>query len=208
MRICEWCSSEIGVERKATAKTCSDGCRDQRRMQRARDHATAKYIPRPKALPERDCAHCETSFQPYRESGKFCSRRCQWNSRTVASRPRVRPCIRCGTDTPTRPGKPVCTDCKVDKRDPARAKAREQRRRLNLYGLTQEQYDSMWADQGERCAICRTDTPTTKGWAIDHCHTTGTVRGLLCQPCNLALGQFQDDPAVIRSAARYLETAA
>lgn len=39
---------------------------------------------------------------------------------------------------------------------------------------------------------------------IDHDHRTGKVRGILCQACNLGLGKFRDDPALIKSAIRYL----
>lgn len=57
------------------------------------------------------------------------------------------------------------------------------------------------------CDICATDKPCTR-WGtfqIDHCHRTGRFRGMLCENCNKALGLFDDDPATIRQAARYLE---
>jgi len=40
---------------------------------------------------------------------------------------------------------------------------------------------------------------------VDHCHTTGEVRGLLCNRCNTGIGQFKDNPNILRSAARYLD---
>lgn len=74
------------------------------------------------------------------------------------------------------------------------------------YGLTPEDFDALLASQGERCAICRSDDPGTKGmWHVDHCHDAGTVRGLLCSACNIGLGQFKDRPDVLRAAADYLE---
>lgn len=51
------------------------------------------------------------------------------------------------------------------------------------------------------CAICMTRPPVH----IDHDHETGKVRGMLCFPCNAALGQLQDDPTIIRRAAEYVE---
>ena len=74
------------------------------------------------------------------------------------------------------------------------------------YGLTVEQYDAILKSQGGRCAICRAERPDsrTKQWHVDHCHATGKVRGLLCGQCNLGLGQFRDDPALLRQAIKYL----
>jgi len=59
----------------------------------------------------------------------------------------------------------------------------------------------MLADQGGSCAICRT-APAVH---VDHDHETGAVRALLCFNCNGGLGQFRDDPVVLRAAADYVE---
>lgn len=78
--------------------------------------------------------------------------------------------------------------------------------RMRNYGVTPEQYEAMLEVQANRCAICRTDTPGGKGtWHVDHCHDSKAVRGLLCHHCNIMLGNAKDDPAVLRSAAAYLE---
>jgi hypothetical protein len=69
------------------------------------------------------------------------------------------------------------------------------------YGIDAAQADSMLADQGGLCALCRT-APAAH---VDHDHATGAVRDLLCFNCNGGLGQFRDDPALLRAAARYLE---
>jgi len=58
------------------------------------------------------------------------------------------------------------------------------------YGLTQEQVDAMVAQQGGICAICG-GPPGTKGFHIDHDHTTGEVRGLLCGSCNVGVGWLE-----------------
>jgi hypothetical protein len=81
-----------------------------------------------------------------------------------------------------------------------------QKRRRDLerhYGLSQAQYEAMLAAQAHTCAICVRPFPKTP--AVDHCHRTGRVRGLLCESCNLAIGKFRDDPELIRRAAAYLE---
>lgn len=75
------------------------------------------------------------------------------------------------------------------------------------YGIGIADYDAMLAAQGGRCRICGTTDPKTKRgeyFAVDHCHATGKVRGLLCVPCNLLIGYAQDDPERLRSAIQYL----
>lgn len=76
------------------------------------------------------------------------------------------------------------------------------------YGITLDEAQAMLDNQGGECAICT--TPITLGSGIgdghiDHCHTTGKVRGMLCSECNLGLGKFKDSPAALRAAASYLE---
>jgi hypothetical protein len=100
--------------------------------------------------------------------------------------------------------------------------------RLRKRGLTIEQFEKMLADQGYCCAICKSPTtgnkrnghgakprlevgwPTTAQqgdftWHVDHDHKTGKVRGLLCHPCNAALGLTRDDPSILRAMIEYLE---
>jgi hypothetical protein len=72
------------------------------------------------------------------------------------------------------------------------------------YGISLEQKRSMLAAQGG-CAICGTNDFGPKGSVVDHCHTTSTVRGILCTPCNTAIGLFRENPDVLRAAVRYLE---
>ena len=69
------------------------------------------------------------------------------------------------------------------------------------YGLEPEQVEMIVRSQGGKCAVCEI-APATQ---IDHCHSTGTVRGVLCLHCNAAMGAFQDDPELIRAAISYLE---
>lgn len=69
------------------------------------------------------------------------------------------------------------------------------------YGLTETERDELVASQGGVCCICLAAVPAH----VDHCHETGRVRGVLCFSCNAALGQFKDQPEVIRRAAAYVE---
>jgi hypothetical protein len=55
------------------------------------------------------------------------------------------------------------------------------------------------------CEICGAAPKETKRNSIDHCHTTGIVRGLLCDECNKGLGHFKDNPTLLIKAKEYLE---
>jgi len=76
---------------------------------------------------------------------------------------------------------------------------------LKKYGITKDDYLRMVEEQGGVCAIC--GKPDSIRLAVDHCHTTGIVRGLLCSGCNTSLGKFNDDIEVLRKAIEYLEKA-
>ena len=77
------------------------------------------------------------------------------------------------------------------------------------YGITHDDYLRMLEEQGGKCAGCGTDTPSPVGdweyFAVDHCHHTGKVRGLLCNPCNRGMGLLRDDPDILRALLNYLK---
>jgi hypothetical protein len=81
-----------------------------------------------------------------------------------------------------------------------------ERHLVRKYGVTLSDYDRMLAAQGGRCAICQCEESTQHNcvFHVDHCHSTGAVRGLLCRGCNHVLGHIKDDPEVLRSAIAYL----
>jgi hypothetical protein len=78
---------------------------------------------------------------------------------------------------------------------------RKDYRLRRLYGITKSDYDAMYAEQAGCCAICGRGSPVLH---VDHDHTTGGVRALLCSRCNTALGLFGESPDVLRAALRYL----
>lgn len=88
------------------------------------------------------------------------------------------------------------------------AHLRKKRSHLKKYGITLAEYDAMLKRQGGGCAICGTSENGGRKLSVDHCHTVGTVRGLLCNRCNYALGQFDDRPELLKRAATYLESVA
>lgn len=88
-------------------------------------------------------------------------------------------------------------------------------RLVKRFGITFEQYSALYEAQGGACALCQQpeSSPRNKNsvklgprrLAVDHDHTTGKVRGLLCSDCNRGIGLLNDDPALMHKAAFYLE---
>lgn len=75
------------------------------------------------------------------------------------------------------------------------------------YGMSLDQYAAILESQGGVCAICRGTSPYTGKlglFQVDHCHATNVVRGLLCFPCNSALGKFKDNEETLLAAVEYL----
>lgn len=91
---------------------------------------------------------------------------------------------------------------------PCRSRARQ----ALHYGITVGDIEALIQEVGNSCMICGThadDVPHTSfkhnPLVIDHDHTTGEVRGLLCPTCNAGLGHFKDSPELLLKAALYLQ---
>jgi hypothetical protein len=81
------------------------------------------------------------------------------------------------------------------------------RRRSKQFGMTIDMIHVMMESQGNQCAICL-DPLTIEGqYDIDHCHTTGTIRGILCMRCNRGIGMLRDNYTLCEAAAAYLRSA-
>lgn len=74
------------------------------------------------------------------------------------------------------------------------------------FGLSRGQYAELLAQQNGLCALCKKAPGSSKRLHVDHDHQTGRVRGLLCHHCNTGVGNLQDDPALLRAAAAYVES--
>ena len=137
---------------------------------------------------------------------------------------RLRLCHRCRKRFPTRElkyppngmrGRRYCEPClAIIMTRLARASAGVNRDKYyqRTYGMTERAYGDMLQRQDGLCAICKNLPSHAPGTAprlvVDHDHTTGLVRGLLCQRCNQGLGMFGDDVANLASAILYLTLAA
>lgn len=86
-------------------------------------------------------------------------------------------------------------------------KAERRMRVCEKYGMTVDDFDELLKKQGGTCAICgkkQKNGRKHENLSIDHCHTTGKVRGLLCRKCNLGLGLFGDTTDGVQKALDYL----
>lgn len=80
--------------------------------------------------------------------------------------------------------------------------------KLKRYGITPVEYRAITLTQDDLCAICRKEEPNEHKYtrlAVDHCHKTGKVRGLLCSHCNTGLGKFRDSVILLEKAIQYLK---
>ncbi len=73
------------------------------------------------------------------------------------------------------------------------------------FGIGLDEYYAMHEAQGGKCKLCgREEMTRQRRLAVDHCHTTGKVRGLLCHHCNTGLGNFNDSVELLHKAVAYL----
>lgn len=89
----------------------------------------------------------------------------------------------------------------------------ENSRLQKQFGITLSCYENLLVQQKHSCKICNrhsseflTKSGKPRKLHVDHDHSTGSIRGLLCFPCNIALGYFQDNPDFLRSALCYLNS--
>lgn len=101
--------------------------------------------------------------------------------------------------------------CRAKAREYWHSKPKEKRQHIqrvarlkNAYNLSVGEYDDMLAKQGQVCAICRRESRGRR-LSVDHCHTTGKIRGLLCHTCNKGLGFVNDNPELLLKLADYLK---
>lgn len=88
--------------------------------------------------------------------------------------------------------------------DKAKEVAKRSQRKRHLsstYGMSVDEYDALLEKQGGVCPLCQREL---KRPSIDHCHSTGKIRGILCRHCNSSLSVFENDPDAIYRLIAYL----
>lgn len=104
-----------------------------------------------------------------------------------------------------------CKKCKVLKNSKSwkankhkHLDARKNSHLIRTYSISLKEYKAMLNKQDGLCAICFGKNKDKRKLSVDHCHKTGKIRGLLCTKCNQAIGLFNDDPAILVRARKYL----
>lgn len=113
------------------------------------------------------------------------------------------------SSTPGGDRQTYCKSCESDYNREYRARNKNHRKaqvRERRYGITNEKYQQLLAEQNFCCASCNDPFgEIEKHIHVDHCHKTKVVRGILCHHCNVALGHLKDDPKRIHNLLTYLE---
>ncbi len=164
------------------------------------------------------CTRCEREkpdedFSPSQaKRGRAWCRDCQNEARRPKRRVGAeRPPLACGVCATPLEGKRSharwCSDACAAKGWRAANPGRMREHQLKFsYGMLPGAFEVLLAKQNGLCGICSEPFNHGRNWHVDHCHKTGTVRGILCQRCNQGIGQLRDDPALLRRAITYLES--
>ena len=115
----------------------------------------------------------------------------------------VKLCTECGIEPRRGPKAGNCAKCHAKRQREWYALNRDRQRDAQLkahYGIDLAEYNRLYDEQDGRCLICGEEE--TLG--VDHDHATGAVRGLLCSRCNVGVGYFRDDVALLLKAVDYL----
>ena len=154
------------------------------------------------------CVECNGQFLPRFQRHVYCSKSCEKTAyrRRINTGRSPRKCLICNHEfLPNSSMHRMCSD------ECLRTRKRHQRLAIQ-YGFSVDDFDNLIKEQGGGCAICQ--TRNANQWAVDHDHnccpsstvTCGKcVRGVLCFPCNQALGLFKDSRSVLKKALSYLE---
>lgn len=132
-------------------------------------------------------------------------------------------CVRCNINKVKYLKRKLCSSCygkvtylekyKFTKKNPE-PRTKQKTKDINLkrkFGISLDEFNKMVKEQDNKCSICKREEKvidhiqkTIRALAVDHCHETGKVRGLLCTKCNLALGCFEDNLSIMLEACNYI----
>lgn len=181
---------------------------------------------------DRVCKTCSSTFKVQYQSvlagkGLYCSRKCNPVYKLNGKKKQKNPLGTTHTKV-----KRVCPTCSIEfvtkvkninrgggiycsvKCSPNKLRLTPEQKRINVkeynlknaYGLTLGQYNKMLEGQNHSCAICgaKEGNARCKHLFVDHDHKTGKIRGLLCGPCNSAIGLLREKPLLLDNIKNYL----
>lgn len=97
-----------------------------------------------------------------------------------------------------------CKICATDKNHRRKKQLRDNHLQRK-FGISIDEFGKKLSEQGNKCAICKSEYPGgNRSFHVDHNHSTGQVRKLLCQGCNAALGYARENPEILREMIKYL----
>lgn len=173
---CQECGEVIKARRR-NRRFCAD-CKAKREAARKK---TAK-VPKKGTVPL-TCERCGTIWTSVKNNGRWCP-----DCRPIVQKDRIKA-------YESRP------EIRAARNAYARERGYARKAQLAKYGLTQADYARILKEQAGVCAICSKTHPRM---CVDHCHETGKVRGILCSPCNRAIGQLGDTVEHVQRAVTYL----
>lgn len=152
---------------------------------------------------KRVCSECGSSFEPYQHNQKKCYNCISVTDKRFREKPK-KECPICSKDFQPRTIRHTYCSDECSKEGWRQGYFRRE------YGLSVGEYEKLFFNSSGTCYICGTsgfkiNTKTKASLCVDHDHSTGNVRGLLCHNCNRALGLLGDNVSLLKKAIRYLE---
>jgi len=190
-RSCE-CCSKIFIPKTKKSRYCSSKCGNKDFQRKVSGFYNIK---------PRNCGYCGNLFTPKKgKNTKCCSGKC--NSKLYAKN-NPEKCRETKRNT-TKKRKAKNPELFLEKKRMEGKRNQKWTYIKRKYGLTKEEYFNLIESQNNRCKICN-NILEGRDTHVDHCHTTGRVRGILCFNCNVGLGNFKDSIQFLYNAIHYLE---
>lgn len=212
-RVCKYC----GVQLEPPLRSACNPCKREKTREYHRNWE--RNNPRPRRRDQRTtCRDCGTGLSEKEET--YCNPCKRLRNKSAQERRKANNAVCKGCQGPLDGANAYrCKDCyraymaEWRSKDPEKSRKTSQiYARRRKYGLSADDFDRMWDSQQGRCEICNCEMEekhergrnNSRTVSVDHSHSTGAVRGLLCTGCNSGLGKFKDEIEVVRSALTYL----
>lgn len=194
------------VNKKCRCDECSAAAREYQRNRIARSRGEGEYVPKKRGPKVKE----EHGYSGY--MNRSC--RCEVCKKAASEYIKSRKTNSLGLDDPRHGTQNAyvnlgcrCDSCRQAVADYQRGSGNGRKSSLKRnYGITPEQWDDLFQSQDGKCASCGDVPPedAKRRFHVDHDHSTGAVRGILCHSCNVALGYLKEDQERITKLGVYL----